>query len=202
MHFTYYFPYISANVISYFHCLLSLISIKFLSSESLFRRQIGVIIFQFRIFLDSFDGVVFRAHSINRRYKSYYGDFGYYVDVVSDILGGTCLILGCLFYFYKQRPFRSISLRSNLSSNNIGIEETDSLILNLESDQSSPRLQSPSVTKINEINNHLFETKGKIVLTLGLFAVRYALAASFWDRNVHAYEDLLDSKLDTLQKQV
>ena len=51
-HFTYYFPLISANSISFLHCFLSLISIKFFSSESLFRRQIGVLIFEIRSFLD------------------------------------------------------------------------------------------------------------------------------------------------------
>ena len=34
----------------------------------------------------------------------------------SDILGGTCLIIGCLFYFFKQRPFRSITRRTRVKS--------------------------------------------------------------------------------------
>jgi len=38
-------------------------------------------------------------------------------------------------------------------------------------------------------------------MTLLFFSFRYLLAAIFWDRNVHAYEDLLDSKPDTLQQQ-
>ncbi|CAF0963574.1 unnamed protein product [Adineta steineri] len=207
LHFTYYFPFISANAISYFHCFLSIVSMKFLSSESLFRRQIGVCIFQFRIFLDCLDGVVFRAHSHNKRYKSYYGDYGYYVDVVSDILGGTCLIVSVLLYFYKQRPFRPIKTRSNICSSSSasdgGTDETDLMILNLEDDQSSPRLNSspssPSSSP-NEINNHLLETKQTIFITLVLFSVKYLLAAMFWDRNVHAYEDLLDSSVNTPQE--
>ena len=179
---------------------------KFISSESLFRRQIGVLIFQFRIFLDAFDGVVFRAHSHTKRYKSYYGDFGYYVDAISDVLGGACLILGCLFYFYKQRPFRSITTRSNICSSSAasdgGSEETDLMILNLEDEQSSPRIHSPVTIPINDTNNHLLETKEMIFITLALFSLRYSLAAIFWDRNVHAYEDLLDSRAKTPQQQV
>lgn len=144
--------------------------------------------------MDCFDGVVFRAHSKTQRYKSYYGDFGYYVDAISDILGGTCLILGCFFYFYKQRPIRSISIRSNSNSLSNETDETDLLILNLEHDSSS--------TTNNELNNNLFETKRTIFLTLLLFSLRYILAAYFWDRYVHGYEDLLDTKLNTLQEQV
>jgi len=126
---------------------------------------------------------------------------GYYIDAISDVLGGTCLVLGCLFHFYKQRPFRSTPIRSSSSTSDGGSEETELMILNIEDDQSSPGIHSPSTT-INEINNNLFETKKNIVLTLILFSVRYGLSAFFWDRNVHAYEDLLDSKVDTLQKQV
>ncbi|CAF1055572.1 unnamed protein product [Adineta ricciae] len=205
LHFTYYFPFISANAISYFHCFLSLISVKFLASESLFRRRLGVCIFQFRTFLDCVDGVVFRAHSHNKRYKSYYGDFGYYVDVVSDILGGTCLIIGCLLYFYKQRPFRSIPARTNgytsSSASDGGSEETDMMILNLEDEQSSPRIQpSPPPSTNNETTSQTLETKQTIFITLASFSLRYSLAAMFWDRDVHAYEDLLDSPAETPQQ--
>lgn len=176
---------------------------KFFASESLFYRRIGVVIFQFRTFLDCLDGVVFRAHTQNKRYKSYYGNFGYYVDAFSDILGGVCLILGCLFYFYKQKPFRSTSPRTNVclssSASDGGNEETDMMILNLEDDQTSSRIDSPIGS---QTDNNLLETKRTIFLTLLFFSVRYSLAAMFWDRNVHAYEDLLDSTVTTAQEKV
>lgn len=182
---------------------------KFLASESLLNRRIGVCIFQFRTFLDCVDGVVFRAHSHNKRYKSYYGDFGYYVDVVSDILGGTCLIIGCLLYFYKQRPPRAISARSysypSSPASEGGSDETDMMILNLEEESPSPRaspsLNTPPATP-SESNGCALETKQTVFVTLALFSLRYALAAMFWDRDVHAYEDLLDSRADTPQQQV
>ncbi|CAF4084157.1 unnamed protein product, partial [Rotaria sp. Silwood2] len=200
LHFTYYFPSISANAISIFHCCLSLISIKFFSSGSLFRRRIGVLIFECRSFLDCLDGVIFRAHAKNSHYKSYHGGLGFYVDALSDVLGGTCLIIGCLLYFYKQRPFRSItqqvsrSLSTRLSrSSDTENEEIDLIILNIDDEQKIP--------SINDINTNLLETKGRIFIYLGLFTIRYSLAAIFWDRNVQAYEDLLDSYKDKSQQQ-
>ncbi|CAF2809568.1 unnamed protein product [Rotaria sp. Silwood2] len=200
LHFTYYFPSISANAISIFHCCLSLISIKIFSSGSLFRRRIGVLIFECRSFLDCLDGVIFRAHAKNSHYKSYHGGLGFYVDALSDVLGGTCLIIGCLLYFYKQRPFRSItqqvsrSLSTRLSrSSDTENEEIDLIILNIDDEQKIP--------SINDINTNLLETKGRIFIYLGLFTIRYSLAAIFWDRNVQAYEDLLDSYKDKSQQQ-
>jgi hypothetical protein len=177
---------------------------KFLAHESLSRRQIGVLIFQFRTFLDCFDGVIFRAHAKTKRYKSYYGSFGYYVDAFSDILGGTCLMIGCLLYFYKQRPVRTTGLsRSHICSSpsisDNGCDETDLMVLNVD-DESVTRLQLSSSN--NEISHSQLESKDRIFMTLVLFSLRYSLAAMFWDRNVHAYEDLLDSRADTLQQEV
>ncbi|CAF1559240.1 unnamed protein product [Adineta ricciae] len=193
--FTYYFPMISANAVSFFHCFLSLISIKFFSSESLFRRQIGVVIFQIRSFLDCLDGVVFRAHMKNQRYKSYYGDIGYYVDALSDVLGGVCLIVGCLLYFFKQRPVIRSKSRQPLPAStrssptlDIGSEESELMILNLEDEQ-------------KETNSIISESKGKIVLVLSIFSLRYSLSALFWDRSVRFYEDLLDSYTNKPQQQ-
>ncbi|CAF0999343.1 unnamed protein product [Rotaria sordida] len=183
LHFTYYFPSISVNIISIFHCFLSLISIKFFSSELLFQRRIGILIFEFRNFLDCLDGVVFRAHIKNSHYKSYHDNFGFYIDSLSDVFGGICLIIGCLLYFYKQRPFRSIihqvnqSLSTRLSrSNDNENEEIDLIILNIDDEQKK-------IPSINDMNNNIFKTNGRIFIFLSLFTLRYALAAIFWDRD-------------------
>jgi hypothetical protein len=98
------FPFISANLISSTHCFLSVVSIRFLISDSLFWRQVGVCIFQFRNFLDSFDGVIYRAHAKRSSYKSHYGSWGYYVDAVSDVFGGACVIIAVGIYLLKHRP--------------------------------------------------------------------------------------------------
>ena len=74
------FPFISANVISLIHCVLSLVSVRYLTHDSLRWRQFGVVLFQVRNWLDSFDGVIYRAHSTsmtnNHDYKSHYGSLG------------------------------------------------------------------------------------------------------------------------------
>lgn len=86
------FPFMNANLISVMHCLLSVISIKYLIHDSLFWRQFGVCLFLFRNFLDSFDGVIYRAHAKKMTYKSHYGSMGYFVDAFSDVFGGLCLM--------------------------------------------------------------------------------------------------------------
>lgn len=201
LHFTQHFPSITANSISIFHCFLSIVCVKFFSSESLFRRRIGVLIFEFRSFLDCLDGVVFRANKKFARYKSYHNEIGYYIDGLSDVLGGTCLIIGCYLYFNKHRPSRSklhplhqpLSVRTS-RSNELDKDEEDSIMINLDDEKKSPCF--------NEINTNILETKQRIFAVFALFGLRYALAAVFWDKSVQAYENLLDSHQDTLQKQV
>lgn len=86
--FSVLFPFVSANMVSFIHNVLSVVSIRFLAHDLLFWRQFGVCLFQFRNFLDSFDGVIYRAHAQRFAYTSNYGTFGYFVDAVSDTLGG------------------------------------------------------------------------------------------------------------------
>ena len=164
------FPFISANFISLTHCALSIVSVKFLINDSLFWRQVGVCIFQFRNFLDSFDGVIFRAHAKRTTYKSHYGSIGYYVDAFSDVFGGLCLIGSVAIYLLKNRP-----LNKNLTKCFRIIDEnnTEELIHDKET--------SHKATKI------------AILTSVSLLGIRLALSALFWDRSVHTYEDLLDS---------
>ncbi|CAF5213471.1 unnamed protein product [Rotaria magnacalcarata] len=72
-------------------------------------------------------------------------------------------------------------------------EEADLIILNLDDEQ---KQQST-----NGINSNTFETKTRIIIALSLFSVQYALAGMFWNREVEAYEDLLDSYINQSRRQ-
>ncbi len=147
-----------------------------------------MLIFELRSFLDCLDGVVFRAHTQTQRYKSYYGDLGYYVDALSDILAGICLVIGCLLYFSKHRVL-TWQVNQSLSTR-VNDEETDMMIFNLEDEDTG------------STNHEIIETKRGIFIALTLFALRYSLAGMFWDRSVRGYEELLDSYTDKAQQLV
>lgn len=196
------FPFISANFVSITHCILSVVSIKFLIHDSLFWRQVGVCIFQFRNFLDSFDGVIFRAHANKTAYKSHYGSLGYFVDAFSDVFGGLCLIGSVALYLLKNKPLnKSLTKCFRLAD---------------DSNENSPNLEKASLTRSNSTDNFFFSssslsnnyyktksfisketglyaTKITILTSVGLLGIRLALCALFWDRSVHAFEDLLDT---------
>nr|KAG5695755.1 hypothetical protein BaRGS_013843 [Batillaria attramentaria] len=97
------FYFISPNMISFFHLFLAFVAARFVSSESLHTRRIGVLIYEFRTFLDAFDGVVFRSHSHTKgMYQSVRSSLGYYVDITCDAVGGVFLMFGVLFYLFKR----------------------------------------------------------------------------------------------------
>jgi len=99
------FYFITPNMISITHVIMSLVSARMVSSESLATRRGGILLYQFRSWLDDLDGVVYRSHT-NRRgqYQSNHNTLGYYVDIYSDIIGGIALMFGILFFLYKSLP--------------------------------------------------------------------------------------------------
>lgn len=186
LHFSEIFPFISANTISIFHCILSIVCIRFFISDSLFTRQLGVVIFQFRNFLDSLDGVIYRAHAKKLVYKSHYGSLGYYVDALSDVFGGICIIGSIAIHLFKNPPKKQskwfrLSIDDVESSSSTG----SNLLLN-----SNQKLLSPQ----NNTYNQQYVSKAVILISVLSLGIRFGLSALFWDRSVHSYEDLLDSK--------
>lgn len=120
-------PWLTANVISCIHVVLSLLSVRFLAHETLEWRQFGCVLFHMRNFLDSLDGIIYRAHVKQNTFRSNYGSFGYFVDCVSDIIGGICLSLSILIYLYRRRPM--ISAKTYTSWFNMVLEVVDKKIM-------------------------------------------------------------------------
>ena len=81
-----------------------MVSVRFLIDESLEWRQFGCVLFHIRNFLDSLDGIIYRAHMKQRVFKSNYGSLGYLVDAVSDTVGGVCLTLSIAVLLCRRRP--------------------------------------------------------------------------------------------------
>ncbi|XP_076447147.1 ceramide phosphoethanolamine synthase-like [Babylonia areolata] len=102
-HFSTVFYFISPNMISFFHLFLAMVCFRLVSSEDLQTRRMGVLLFEFRSWLDSLDGVVYRSHSNTKGvFQSARSTMGYYVDIFSDLLGGVFLMFGVLYYLFKR----------------------------------------------------------------------------------------------------
>lgn len=100
------FYFILLNMISFIYLFMFLIVVKFVLSDNLKTRRFGVFLYQFRIWFDSLDGVVFRSYKNQQyEYKFYYDSWGFFIDVGSDIIGVVIFLFGVLFYLFKLLAF-------------------------------------------------------------------------------------------------
>ena len=176
------FYYITPNVISFTHLCLGLLSARFVFSESLYRRRIGIVLYEVRSFLDAFDGTVYRSHANDKAYKSDHSNFGYWVDVVSDTLSGFALCFGILFCFWWKCPPRKSQSTSTIyhdSSNKWKINGSHTTI------------DLPEV-KVNR--RHDDYTKRYIFWRVFCFGLFWGLASSFWDQLVINYHHVFTTK--------
>ncbi|XP_060558000.1 ceramide phosphoethanolamine synthase-like [Ruditapes philippinarum] len=102
--FSQIFYFITPNMITFTHLILAFISAKFVFSESLQNRRIGVLLFELRSFLDAFDGTVYRSHATVKAYKSDHSNFGFWFDCTADTIGGFALMFGALFFLWWKCP--------------------------------------------------------------------------------------------------
>lgn len=134
LHFTRFFPWVTANLVSFTGLILAIVGSRLTLSDNYFHRQIGALLFEARNLADSLDGVVYRSRkrdeilynkntatteisSISNSnnlatspqigvYQSFYGTFGYNVDVICDGLGGLFFVIAIFIRFIKHPPLK------------------------------------------------------------------------------------------------
>lgn len=98
--------FITANMISFFHVFVAIAAGRLVASDSLGYRRFGVVLFQFRTFLDDLDGHVARMKKNIRGERSEIGTSGYYIDGLCDGLGCIALMIGIAFFLKNNPPRR------------------------------------------------------------------------------------------------
>lgn len=111
-HFSEIFYFITPNMISLVSILPALLSAKFVTSNILLNRQIGVLLFEFRNFMDALDGAVYRSRQHLYTFVTNTQSLGGVVDGIADVISFVAFGLGCLFYL-KKNPARNKSYNQN-----------------------------------------------------------------------------------------
>lgn len=157
--------FITANMISFFHVGVACVAGKLISSDSLGYRRLGVVMFQFRTFLDDLDGHVARVKKNIRGERSEVGTTGYYVDGICDGLGCIALILGMFFYLKNNPPRRGY----------LQLPMVDTRV----SDVSTKTKLKPTTRKV-----------AKKVIS---FTGQLLLSSTAWNRYIAVYQNMLES---------
>lgn len=159
---------ITPNMISFFHVFVAIASGRMIASDSLGYRRIGVVLFQFRTFLDDLDGHVARAKKNIRGERSDIGSAGYYIDGICDGLGCIALMIG-VFIFLKNNPPRR------------GYTQLQSIIPVSESKSS----ESGVIYKVKV-------TTKKVARKVLCYSGILLLSSTGWNRYIAIYQDMLE----------
>lgn len=160
--------WITPNMISFFHVFVAIIAGRLIISDSIGYRRIGVILFQFRTFLDDLDGHVARARRHIRGERSEIGTAGYYIDGICDGLGCIALLTG-IFIHLKNNPPRR------------GYTQLQSIIPIADNKSS----ESGVVYKVKV-------TTKKVTRKVFCFSGQLLLSSTAWNRYIALYQDMLE----------
>lgn len=160
--------FITANMISFFHVFVACLAGKLVSSDSLGYRRMGVVLFQFRTFLDDLDGHVARVKKNIRGERSEVGTSGYYIDGLCDGLGCIALLIGICFFLKNNPPRRGYSQLQ--------------AILPLSESKST---ETGVIYKVKT-------TTKKVARKVFCFAGQLLLSSTAWNRYIFVYQDMLE----------
>ncbi|XP_045204250.2 ceramide phosphoethanolamine synthase-like [Mercenaria mercenaria] len=178
--FSQIFYFITPNMVTFTHLVISFISAKFVFSESLQMRRIGVLLFELRSFLDAFDGTVYRSHASIKAYKSDHSNFGFWFDCVADTIGGFALMFGALFFLWWKCPPGTDSSATSLpwSADDINDSKTD------------------LVTEKPVKRTNFGYSKQYIFLRCLSFGMQIGLSSAIWDQLTMRFEKVFLTKFD------
>lgn len=162
--------WITANMISFFHVGVACVAGRLVASDCLCYRRVGVVLFQFRTFLDDLDGHVARMKKNIRGERSEVGTSGYYIDGLCDGLGCIALIIG-MTVFLKNNPPRR------------GYTQLQAVLPVTDKDTKTP--ESGVVYKVKI-------TTKKIARKILCFSGQLLLSSTAWNRYIALYQDMLE----------
>ena len=111
--------WITPDVISLTHILVAALGSRLLISDSLTVRRIGVLLFELRTMLDTYDGYVYRARSNQTGLVQVSGSWGYYFDGLCDGAATTFCMVAFLKILTKAMPHKKVTFRLPLSNKRV-----------------------------------------------------------------------------------
>lgn len=174
--------WVSPNLISGFHLTVAIISARLMYEEYIWIRRIGCIVFEFRCFLDVFDGVVYRAQSnMKTSFVNGWGTYGYFIDAAADFIGCILVLCACILYFLKCPPVK----RKEYPNDDAEL----ALMLDYH-DKSNSQYKEKVIV--------FYESKKKILIMMVAYGIQISARSFFWDHFLHEYHTLLEVKSDTI----
>lgn len=160
---SYSWTWLTPNTISVSHLIVAIIGARYIVQNSLFHRQVGVVLFQIRACLDNLDGHVARTRLNIKGERSDVGSIGYFMDGVCDGLGCIALIVAVFIFLKRNR--------------------NDCASYDCQSIQTSLLLPHSAVSHNSFWKSPLYN--------MLIVSLHFSLVSIAWNRYISIYQDLL-----------
>ncbi|XP_047509128.1 ceramide phosphoethanolamine synthase [Pieris napi] len=177
--------FLTPNMISFTHVVISIIGANLLTCQNLAARRMGIILFQIRMFLDDLDGHVARERKHIKGERSEVGTLGYWVDGICDLLGVICMMVGIMLYLKNNPPRRGYK----------GTPVSTLPYHQLKEINSCEDIEKDHTTDIG-ISYKTKVSFQRIVQVMGLFSGQMLLSSLAWNRYIDLYQNLLENCLE------
>ena len=204
-HITDQHTFITPDMISYFHVLIAILAAKLLVSEGLGARRLGVLLFEFRTFLDSYDGYVARARANQVAMVQASGGWGFYMDGLCDLVGVVMFMIGILILLKRSHEFKRmvvvplipgcfISLCKKIK--NLFISSKSEYKLTINDLEKQENLLAISKSTIRSGDKERQRNGGLIYsqtcISIWCLSILQVLGSIFWNRYLQSYHTLLE----------
>jgi len=199
------YTFISPDIISYSHVIVALLGARLLISESLMIRRFGVLLFEVRSFLDSYDGYVARSRSHNFAMVQVSGGWGYYLDGLCDLTGTVFFMVGLLILLKRSHIQRTVVIPfipcHYISSckqiiKNVFISPKKEYLLNNNDMEKQEKLLSISPNGVRDKDNKEKIKNGAIYsqtcVSIVCLSLLQIFSSIFWNRYIQTYHTLLE----------
>lgn len=174
--------WVSPNLISGLHLIVAIISGRLMYEKNIWIRRLGCIVFEFRCFLDVFDGVVYRAQSnMKTSFVNGWGTYGYFIDAAADFIGCILVLVACILYFLKCPPVKRKEYPNDDAEMALMIDYYG---------QSNSQYKEKVIV--------FYESKKKILIMMLAYGIQISTRSGFWDHFLHEYHTLLEVKSDAI----
>lgn len=167
----------SANVVSFIGVLFAAAACKMFMSESLHVRQLGVLLFKVRDYLDSLDGWVARARANQVHINPDQGSFGSIVDGTCDGVADVMMLVAIFFLLYRNNVFNGRTF--NRGYGYLRLDAKQDLL--------------PMKVELNNIN--FWRRALPIIVMLVLMGGQTIVSTVFWNVNMMSYHKILETDM-------
>ncbi len=187
--------FVSPDAISISHVFVAAAAARMLVSDSVVHRRAGVVLFELRSLLDSYDGMVARARTNTRALTQGDGGWGYWMDGVCDAVGVVFFFAGVWLLLQKRSIAPRPRTRSH-SAKSLSAPETpsptSSSTENLLAVEEASSLFPASVEPGGSGGDHAGKLMHLSTVTVFALIGQQFISSFLWNRYMHGFHEILE----------